>query len=151
MIAFGDSLPDADGAMIKLTRKCRRKSLFSLQDTIALSPREELPTGVAQPSMSSYRHTETTFFSLLAVEEMLIIQVTVQLTSVEACTSSKTLFRGTNNNNIPSVIPQVGSEFQGKVGMKFSTVLENEELCISALLESSGFSFSLTWIKNASE
>ncbi|KAH0771222.1 hypothetical protein KY290_015203 [Solanum tuberosum] len=30
-----------------------------LQGTVALSPREELPTGAAQSSMSSYRHTET--------------------------------------------------------------------------------------------
>ncbi|KAK6798188.1 hypothetical protein RDI58_005890 [Solanum bulbocastanum] len=49
--------------------------LLSLQGTVALSPREELSTGTAQSSMSSYRHTETIFFSLLAVVEMLTIQV----------------------------------------------------------------------------
>ncbi|KAK4367968.1 hypothetical protein RND71_011760 [Anisodus tanguticus] len=115
MIAFGDSLPDADGAMIKLTRKCCRKSLFSLQDTVALSPREELPTGVAQPSMSSYRHTETTFFSLLAVEEMLIIQISDIISSL--------------------VTAAAGGTYILKV----------------ILLVRAGFSFSLTWIKNASE
>ncbi|CAN4083184.1 unnamed protein product [Withania somnifera] len=39
---------------------------------------------------------------------------------------------------------------QWLVGMKFSTVTENEELCISALHESSGLSFSLALTKNAS-
>uniref|UniRef100_M1CHY2 DUF7806 domain-containing protein n=1 Tax=Solanum tuberosum TaxID=4113 RepID=M1CHY2_SOLTU len=39
---------------------------------------------------------------------------------------------------------------QWLVGMKFSAVTENEELCISALHESSGLSFSLTLTKNAS-
>lgn len=36
------------------------------------------------------------------------------------------------------------------VGMKFSAVSEKEELCTTASHQSTGYSFSLTWIKNSS-
>ncbi|CAK9184352.1 unnamed protein product [Ilex paraguariensis] len=35
------------------------------------------------------------------------------------------------------------------IGMKLSTVSQEDEICISALHQSSGYSFSLTWIKNS--
>lgn len=58
IITVGDSLPDAlDGSTIA-NKKRRRQSLPSIQDAVTLSPREELPTGTAQPSTSSYRYTE---------------------------------------------------------------------------------------------
>ncbi|KAJ8545888.1 hypothetical protein K7X08_018471 [Anisodus acutangulus] len=123
MIAFGDSLPDSDGSSIKLTRKHLRQSLLSLQDTVAPSPREELPTGAAQPNN--------------------ILQPAFCRRNVNNSGDAAT--------DICPGICIFQDLVHGKVGMGFSTVVENEELCISALHESSGFSFSLTWINNASK
>ncbi|XP_009626015.1 uncharacterized protein [Nicotiana tomentosiformis] len=127
IITVGDSLPDAlDGSTIA-NKKRRRQSLPSIQDAVSLSPREELPTGLAQPSTSSYRYTEP------------------------ACCRRNADISGDGAADISPTKCIFQDVFQWLLGMKFSTVTENEELCISALHESSGLSFSLTLIKNASE
>ncbi|XP_009766480.2 uncharacterized protein LOC107788479 [Nicotiana tabacum] len=127
IITVGDSLLDElDGSTIA-NKKRRRQSLPSIQDAVTLSPREELPTGTAQPSTSSYRYTEP------------------------ACCRRNADISGDGAADISPAKCIFQDIFQWLLSMKFSTVTENEELCISALHESSGLSFSLTLIKNASE
>ncbi|OIT38054.1 PREDICTED: uncharacterized protein LOC109239961 [Nicotiana attenuata] len=127
IITVGDSLPDAlDGSTIA-NQKRPRQSLPSIQAAVTMSPREELPTGPAQPSTSSYRYTEP------------------------ACCRRNADISGDGAADISPAKCIFQDVFQWLLGMKFSIVTENEELCISALHESSGLSFSLTLIKNASE
>ncbi|XP_059293348.1 uncharacterized protein LOC132046663 isoform X1 [Lycium ferocissimum] len=126
IICVGDSLPDAfDGSTIA-KRKCRRQSLVTLQDTVTLSPLEELPTRPEQPSTSSFRYTEP------------------------ACCRRNVDISGDGASDISPASCIFQDLVQWLVGMKFSTVTGNAELCILALHESSGLSFSLTVTKNAS-
>ncbi|XP_055806572.1 uncharacterized protein LOC129875157 [Solanum dulcamara] len=126
IITVGDSLPDAlDGSTIT-NKKHRRQSLLIVQDTHTLSPMEELLNRTEQPSTSSYRYTEP------------------------ACCRRNVYIPGDGAADISPASCIFQDLVQWLVGMKFSTVTENEELCISALHESSGLSFSLTLTKNAS-
>ncbi|KAK4346779.1 hypothetical protein RND71_033118 [Anisodus tanguticus] len=126
IITVGDSLPDAlDGSTIA-KRKRRRQSLLTVQDTVTLSPREELPTRPEQPSTSSYKYTEP------------------------ACCRRNVDISGDGASDISPASCIFQDLVQWLAGMKFSTVTENEELCISAVHESSGLSFSLMLTKNAS-
>ncbi|MCD7452983.1 hypothetical protein HAX54_019042 [Datura stramonium] len=126
IITVGDSLPDAlDGSTITY-KKHRRQSLLSVQDTLTPFPREELPNRPEQPSTSSYRYTEP------------------------ACCRRNVDISGDGAADISPASCIFQDLVQWLVGMKFSTVTENEELRILALHESSGLSFSLTLTKNAS-
>ncbi|CAN4079945.1 unnamed protein product [Withania somnifera] len=126
IITVGDSLPDAlDGSTITNRKRCKQ-SLFILQDTLAVSPMEELPNRPEQPSTSSYRYNEP------------------------ACCRRNVDISGDVEAGISPASCIFQDLVQWLVGMKFSTVMENEELCISALHESSGLSFSLALTKSAS-
>lgn len=126
IVTVGDSLPDAlDGSTIT-NKKHRRHSLLYVQDTHTPSPMEELPNRPEQPSTSSYRYTES------------------------ACCRRNVDLSGDGAADISPASCIFQDLVQWLVGMKFSTVKENEELRVSALHESSGLSFSLTLTKNAS-
>ncbi|KAM3285958.1 hypothetical protein P3S67_024757 [Capsicum chacoense] len=123
IITVGDSLPDGS---TMTTKKNRRQSLLIVQDALTQSPMEELPSRTEQPSTSSYRYTEP------------------------ACCRRNVDISGDGAADISPASCIFQDLVQWLVGMKFSTVTENEELCISVLHESSGLSFSLTLTKNAS-
>lgn len=126
IITVGDSLPDAlDDSTITNKKHCRQ-SLPIVQDTHTLSPMEELLNRPGQPSTNSYRYTEP------------------------ACCRRNVDISGDGTADISPASCIFQDLVQWLVGMKFSTVTENEELCISALHESSGLSFSLTLTKNTS-
>ncbi|KAH0700340.1 hypothetical protein KY285_014591 [Solanum tuberosum] len=126
IITDGDSLPDALDDSTITNKKHRRQSLLIVQDTHTPSPMEELPNRPEQPSTSSYKYTEP------------------------ACCRRNVDISGDSAADISPALCIFQDLVQWLVGMKFSAVTENEELCISALHESSGLSFSLTLTKNAS-
>lgn len=126
IITVGDSLPDELDGSTTTNRKRRRQSLLIVQDTLTLSPMEELSNRPEQPCTSSYRYTEP------------------------ACCRRNVDISGDGAADISLASCIFQDLVQWLVGMKFSTATENEELRISALHESSGLSFSLTFTKNAS-
>ncbi|WMV16863.1 hypothetical protein MTR67_010248 [Solanum verrucosum] len=126
IITDGDSIPDALDDSTITNKKHRRQSLLIVQDTHTPSPMEELPNRPEQPSTSSYKYTEP------------------------ACCRRNVGISGDSAADISPASCIFQDLVQWLVGMKFSAVMENEELCISALHESSGLSFSLTLTKNAS-
>lgn len=126
IITVGDSLPDELDGSTTTNRKRRRQSLLIVQDTLTLSPMEELTNRPEQPSTSSYKYTEP------------------------ACCRRNVDISGDGAADVSLASCIFQDLVQWLVGMKFSTATENEELCISALHESSGLSFSLTFTKNAS-
>ncbi|XP_049384322.1 uncharacterized protein LOC125848490 [Solanum stenotomum] len=125
-ITDGDSLLDALDDSSITNKKHRRQSLLNVQDTLTPSPVEELPNRPEQPSTSSYRYIEP------------------------ACCRRNVGISGDSAADISPASCIFQDLVQWLVGMKFSAVTDNEELCISALHESSGLSFSLTLTKNAS-
>ncbi|KAM3363245.1 hypothetical protein P3S68_018099 [Capsicum galapagoense] len=141
IITVGDSLPDGS---TMTTKKNRRQSLFIVQDALTQSPMEELPSRTEQPSTSSYRYTEVSA-TLQFLSHMLVCNI-LQPT----CCRRSVDISGDGAADISPASCIFQDLVQWLVGMKFSTVTENEELCISVLHESSGLSFSLTLTKNAS-